>query len=385
MFDNTLEVFGTNPYITTNLDEWDSYDVTGDINIFNDLKTSRWQVYNTHIRSSNNAGYMGYYETSTQYPLIDTCNDDPLTYWGEDYWGNEIEPLVTNIRHHRMPSYLKPSGADFSALRLGIKFHMSEDYPHERIVGHYYVFGDRTEERTIVDKGFITTLGDAGNDNYLFKYNIYPGGANAVPSKELYAYISPEVTFEGRTVSGDYLTVEKAYDGGDNMIATSNALVVANDIYEQPINVWAVQQVFRNFNEPVELNYKLKEAVYLAKSPTEKLPNYVYAHNEVATVENRSIHTNVMLYQIERPFKEVDDWADDFYSYGGSGGTPSNGARTLHVSVKRDIDVFANLFVVQYKRIGSSFLNRSGLSGDYEQLHYEGDSFVTYFSVFDST
>jgi hypothetical protein len=105
--ENPANIIGTNPYITTDLTNWDSATVDPlDPNIFNVLKDKRWQVYNTFIRQNPllSEGYMGYYETNEPYPLVEDCDDDPLGYWGVDYFNNPIEPLVTKIRHHRMPS-----------------------------------------------------------------------------------------------------------------------------------------------------------------------------------------------------------------------------------------------------------------------------------------
>ena len=158
MFDNSDDSFGLNPYISTNKDEWDSYDVTGDPNIYNDGKTLRWQVYNTCTEANPTNRYMGYYETSTTYPDIEICDDHPDGYWGRDWTGALIVPGVTKIRHHKMPMRPAVDAADpdFPMIRntnFGIKFIMTDEYPHEDIIGHYYVYGDRTNDKTILDKG----------------------------------------------------------------------------------------------------------------------------------------------------------------------------------------------------------------------------------------
>lgn len=86
MIDNTDNDYGNNPYISLELDQWDSIDVTGDENVFNPDKSARWQVYNTYtVNDDEDGGLMGYYQVSTTYPDIDVCDDDHADgYWGRD-------------------------------------------------------------------------------------------------------------------------------------------------------------------------------------------------------------------------------------------------------------------------------------------------------------
>ena len=69
-------------------------------NLPNDEKLKKWQVYNTAIPTSNDEGYMSYWESSSsEYTTILDCNGND--YWGNDFCGN---PLVgQKIRHHKFP------------------------------------------------------------------------------------------------------------------------------------------------------------------------------------------------------------------------------------------------------------------------------------------
>jgi hypothetical protein len=102
-------------------------------------------------------GMMGFYECDTEtYPTIETCEDLADGYWGRDFAGNLITPGVTKIRLHKMPG---PEFKDTASLaenfRTGIQFSNVEYPPDQDIVGHYFVYGDRSYNKTIQAKGSV--------------------------------------------------------------------------------------------------------------------------------------------------------------------------------------------------------------------------------------
>lgn len=100
---------------------------------------------------------MGYHEVSSAtYPDIEACDGE--AYWGEDWQGNDIEPGVTKIRHHRMPGpeLVADAFADASAHQVGIIF-SNVELP-DGVAKIHFVYGDRTNEKTILAKGALIPL-----------------------------------------------------------------------------------------------------------------------------------------------------------------------------------------------------------------------------------
>lgn len=150
----------------------------------------RWQVYNTAIEdipAETEPGYiqsgiMGFYETDTTYPEI------------RDSDGDLVFPntggVMHNIRHHKFPtSTCAPIYSNTTAGNIyDVPFIDSEvgnhihtmgvkvfglEFPPEyvnEIVGVKFYFGDRTNDKTVVDKGFWITRSNKrkwGSDDYL--------------------------------------------------------------------------------------------------------------------------------------------------------------------------------------------------------------------------
>jgi len=150
-----------------------------------------------------------------------------------------------------MPYHARDANAVHTK-RLGIKFRMADNYPSPDIVGHYYVYGDRTFERTVLDKGFLAPLSgnNASNENSplsSFMVYKYPRRSQHLPTTDgdgigpqafipLYAYISANTLFNEKFPKGTYMTVEKYYynptiDEYVDEVATDN------DRYDQNISV----------------------------------------------------------------------------------------------------------------------------------------------------
>jgi len=94
-------------------------------------KLKKWQVYNTAIPTSNDEGYMSYWESSSsEYTTILDCNGND--YWGNDFCGN---PLVgQKIRHHKFPDRnlishvngVSSAGAYESILEITLQYNGTE-------------------------------------------------------------------------------------------------------------------------------------------------------------------------------------------------------------------------------------------------------------------
>lgn len=399
-------VYGENPYIGTDVDEWDTLDVTGDNNIFNEDKTLRWQVYNTFTDyGDGDEGLMGYYQTDTTYPEIEVCNDDhPDGYWGRDWTGALIE-VGDPIRHHRMPPFVR-NGVESSNYnrRLGVKFTIENEYPHDDIVGHFFLYGDRTYEKTIVDTGVIVPLGT--EDFYYhegipsvelaYKYSNYdfhlPSSQLSIGptrfNKPIYGYVSANTLYKERLPNANYLTINKFYNTPtiDDTEDTGGVLSYNYDeiIYSKPTSLVRHEP----WGNPEELNFRLTEQYYLPKSiattdgSTEEVSYVQLTDTAFTTVKNLSHSTNLGIIQLDREFPEVAAYTltdtgwlidtNDFF----------RDRNTFYVSLKTDATVFRNLFSINYVRF-DSVTQAKTLSVDHVTTTYNGDIFLSPLDILD--
>ena len=364
------------------------------------LKTQSWQVYNTFTYYDEPdinfmQGYMGYHQATTKYPEVNACDDHVDGYWGRDWQGNLIDS-DTYIRHHRMPYYAREANATYTK-RLGIKFRMTENYPHADIVGHYYVAGDRTFDKTILDKGFLAPLSGnnaADEDSPISDFLVYkqPRRGLHLPTTLIpfipedlqskipyYAYISANTLFNESFPKGSYMTIEKFYHDADIDIYnddSSEQTVARNSRYDQYIKVNSAHLQHRQWDAPSSVNHKIIDQQLLPKSTENDTSNGVILNiQEIWDVAlNYSINSTVGLIELDRIPKNHEDYSgllSEFFSDG-------NG---LSVSIKIDADVFNNLYNIQYRRIGQNMWKK-GLS-TLNSFLYDGDIFISNLNVTD--
>lgn len=231
----------------TGLANYGNYDNPGSDN--------RWKLISTAYSYTSAApleGRMGYYECDTEtYPDIATCEDLTDGYWGRDYDGNLITPGTTHIRHHRMP------GAEFKDLaseaennRTAFQFSNVEYPPGEDIVGHYFVYGDRSFSKLIQAKGVFMPLYG------LVDYLLAPKEFLAPPFETYdfrdYIFISAETVLHDKIIEGDHIKIEKILRdlNFEDLGAAGNE---QTNVYSYPLgNGTAVgdqQQVIRYFTK----------------------------------------------------------------------------------------------------------------------------------------
>lgn len=378
-------ITGTNPYITV-FTNWDTDDVTGDANIYNPAKTKRWQVYNTATKyaspyaGTDVSGLMGYHETTTNYPSMNApCDEHADGYWGRDWQGNLLT-TSTKIRHHRMPSSELVNGAvTTDHYNTGVRFTMTQNYPHPDIVGHYYVYGDRTFEKTIVDKGILSPLKKHTNPSTeqlftIFFTNREDGTVSADVDVELanvystYMFTSPRTLFEDTFSLGTYIRAEKYTAGTTN----SYTVVADSERFQKPINYDPITVTnFTTYTNPSQFNYLINWSSFLNKSSDGSLANSVYIPAESKTAVNPSTSNNWLLLTLNSKLTPLV-------------AAPTTGwdAKGFAVSIKADVDVFANLFNIDYKRIGNCMsVKNAGVTHTLNT--YSGDTFSSRLGLVD--
>jgi len=383
-----VNIVGTNPYIT-GATNWDTDNLPSDINVYNISKTKRWQIYNTATKYTfpsagvDVSGLMGYYEVDTVYPEVDNpCDTDPEGYWGSDIEGNLIEAGVTKIRHHRMPSHdLVNSSIVTDEYKTGIEFTMNTNYPHADIVGHFYTHSDRTYEKTILDKGLVTAL---KSDTNLAVQQAYAGfltnksGSGDCASNVLrrvashfstYAFISPKTTLEDTYSIGTYLRLEKYLSGSE----VSATLTPTSERFDKIIHIQDTFSAYsQSYTTSAQFNYKIEWSSFLKKSAADSPANSVNVPAESLPVANISVHNNFLLISTENKLQPFQSATLAAWNYD----------KFATVSLKADVDVYSNLFQINYRRIGNT-IHQKNPSVAHTNITFAGDVFTTRFTAVD--
>lgn len=391
-------VTGSNPIIgtdgvTDDSDTWDTGTTTTYGALFNSTKTKRWQLISTATKYTFGglSGLMGYHEAeSATYPDIPTCDGE--SYWGEDWQGNLITPGVTKIRHHRMPGpELRISTSDNTAsYRVGVKF-SNVSYP-PGAVKHYFVYGDRSMEKTILAKGALVPLSprDTTNwwqdlinpsdeNNYVFdprrlSPEVLTYDSVTLPLKT-YAFICSEGLLKDKLFKGNYFRVERFARDPQWLLAANNQ--ESDTVYVQQYDTTIIAETnmwgFSKHTTPdTVINYDIDF--------TGKLPKATYGSN-VGT----SIHNPVEDFTIQNNSfnisPQVITLGDSVQEYVDAGETPIDSI--IVGSIKVDADPFTNLYNINYKRMDNCAKTANSTSSIFTS--YSGDTFVSRVNLTDFT
>lgn len=383
--DNSTNSFGFNPYITTDKDNWDTQDVAGDDNAVFGSKTKRWQVYNTatayNLTGTEGRGLMGYYEVDKTYPSVSVpCDTHPDGYWGRDWAGNLITSS-TKIRHHKTPSQeLRSPGIDAAAggyqnvahYRVGLRFEMSQNYPDPNIESHFYVFGDRTFEKTILDRGVLfptQTNPDAPDDLVVNRGVNNRFLAPSDHDNKTYSYLSPTILYDETYKSTQYLKIEKILPLRDGAMS-SESHVGYPDNYDGAVDTTYTVGNYYYYESPAIFNYLVKGTGFLKKAVQDSPPPSMLSPFINKNIENRSVHEAAQIITTNTALED--------FSHAGD----VNGHLYL-VTLKSDVDVFADLYSIDYIKIGNCFQKKGANTAQFRS--YAGDTFMPQFQVTDYT
>lgn len=375
---NAAGALGTNPYLANDA-AWDTLDVptSNANNIFNSTQP-RWKVYNTATvdaggTSTASTGLMGYYQITNVYPEIAGCDGD--SFWGEDAYGNDLEG--TPIRHHRMPSEelfnLRTTGdttVTSGPFRVGIQF-QGVVYPNADVVGHYFVYGDRTNDKTILDKGLINMVRFDGSNTYEVKDLNDMGTGTYSTSLGVYSFISPKTLLGISPPEGTYLKVTKFLKERTSGASSVNAATnVDNDIYgytggsavSTTSNIWD----WFIYGRPITLNYSLSSLKYIPRvnsdlqdNEREQTASYFIIPASSNRVLNNTHSANMVILRLAN-----GTIAETQLVLG------SIQNRALYGSLVSRTEVFTNLYSIKYKRATPFIFN-----GNNSGYWFNGDIF----------
>lgn len=324
--------------------------------VFPDLK--RWRYVSTALSYGAGAlnGLMGFHETETTYPNTPTCDTLVDGYWGRDWQGNLIVPGTTKIRHHRMPGpELRETAATAHGFRLGVRF-TNVDYPaNQGVVGHFFVYGDRTFNKTIQDKGiFIPLENEATLDYEMLKPKTY--STVDITTTNNYVFISANGLINNLDTAGSYMRIEKILrdlnyeSGGLGAVTDTTAGSVIVDETSSATASTDTETTIRYFTRyftpsQEDLFSAIQSSLYVQKAYPESLTG-----TEAFEPLTQKIFTNNSInnfYQVIHtdggPYKRIVDDAGNFEG------------KTYFGSIKIYKDVFNDLYSIEYKRMNNCY------------------------------
>jgi hypothetical protein len=373
--------------VATDTKAWD----TG-VTLYGDLwaqnKTKRWQNTSTALSYGSGVlkGLMGYWETASEkYPSITTCNDTPDTYWGSDWQGNVITPN-TKIRHHRMPGPELTTGTTNAGYRTGIIF-SNVEYPDSSIVGHFFSYGDRSNDKTILAKGLLVPLfnNDPTTSKRVFdassiipdqtSYNYPDAPTPSTFTDRQYAFITAEGQFKDYYFHPTYITVEKilmeneyATSSGASNVKTNISDVVIDVEHGKHFERDVTSNIFSydRYTSPSNKNYKIDYSAWVPKAAYgNKFGTTIYDPIRNNSVINNSINLNFQLAStMGTPALLIKDDVNNWLYKD----------RIMYGSLRVDSDPFAKLEEIKYLRMNSCPSKATSTSNTF--TFYGGDTFL---------
>ena len=325
------------------------------------VSANRWKSISTAYSYTSAfplSGMMGFYECDTEtYPAIETCTDLPDGYWGRDFAGNLIEAGITKIRHHRMPgAEFKDTASLAENFRTGFQFSNVEYPPDQDIVGHYFVYGDRSYDKTIQAKGIFIPLSTYffDTEDFLPKNYTVPVTPGSSLSDFNYLFVSAQSLLQEKFTQGDYVKIEKVlrdvnYElGGLSAIQKSNTSSIVTDVPSGDNVASTNNTTIRYFTkygipEKGEIISTILSSIKVDKTYTGALVG-TESYEPISNKElvNQSVNHSYQFLHLNRTI---------------SGSITTNGGnwegKAYFGSIRQTRKVFTNLFSIQYKRMSN--------------------------------
>lgn len=400
-------VTGSNPIIgtsgtATDGQPWD----TGTTTLYGNTlfgKTKRWQQISTatKISANNLRGLMGYHEVATAtYEAKTSCDGED--YWGVDWQGNALNG--NKIRHHRMPDaqMYQSSFSTPPIHRVGVIF-SNVTYP-PGAVKHFFVYGDRTFERTILAKGALIPLptvsefvdnavyagdppfGDGGffemlldNDNDLvFAPQILrPTEVPLTSSPQnmsTYAFICTDGILKDKDFSPSFFHLDRFLTDTEYGLGLGNNRAVDVPDIPKYNTTLSVQSDLWHFNSATypttKLNYAIQSITKIPKAEYgSKFGTTMLVPTTNSTLQNLSFNISPIIVTLQ---DQITEWED-------AGTTPPD--QILFGSLKVDVDVFSNLSNITYKRMGNCPSKATSPSNAFQS--FSGDTFISRLNITD--
>lgn len=281
-----------------------------------------------------------------------------------------------SIRHHKFPDrrlidiYEKTSDTTGVINIFGIQFDNVE-YPHEDIVGHYFVYVKRTDfNRTVLDRGILTsayvgddaTLNPVGLNGY-FGIGLV-GYPNPLPLKGA-RFVSPKTLVDKQYLDGAYFKIEKQYKIGTASLEDEDYGGGGLGSPDARISYVAYNWGTSGFTSANSFNRTYNSSIYVTpNSSALQVNNFEFNGN----IQNRSYFNWFNAYNLIDSIHDDDYGITDRLGYAGP----------LLAANKIDRDVNTDLAGLQYARIHNNILSEST-----SPEIYGGDVFISAINYMD--
>jgi len=254
--------------------------------------------------------------------------------------------------------YVGAGNASYGQYRITLELDNLE-FPDSSIVGYYIVYGDRTEDRTVLDRGFIKPLSwDPTDEVYYYDYpdwDIMYLRYDAENNKN-YSFVSPNTLFRSASLGGDYISIEK------RLIATPTDKTDTNVVdaveWDETLTVDSNIYEYNEYTRPTRINYKVvntdtvtKHTGTVGNDATIQTGNSTFLQSTTGDrMENRSRSSSIGIYELEDYMEELDEipFADDVDHVTDY---TEFEFEAFIAAAKSDRDVFTNLYTINYKRL----------------------------------
>lgn len=348
----------------------------------------RWKVFNTAVVTDfqltthpyTYEGEFGYYESEETYPEIKDCDNNLL--WGTDSLGNPIT-TDTKIRLIKFPdrrliSHISVDGS--YTVPFGIKFE-NITYPNSSIIGHKFVYADRTDfDKTVIDSGWsvtpvklvdgsesIVSLGSGANQPRIYYHTVF---SPSNPDSKYWRFNSTKTLYNSDLSNFSYYKTNRVHAFGSGVL-TNELSDFASRAYNGGIMYSVIGKVKNtNSNIPYRTNHLEKQTFFIdagettpAQGTFNKVRSFDYFTGDTVSLVSYGLEdTSALLapqisnFVFNTPDNTTEVLFHNFYTY-----------------KKRIVQAYNNLLSRNFKSINHNF-TYSQLSDD--NIFYGGDTLI---------
>lgn len=345
----------------------------------------KWKVFNTayltDVQLSTHPytyeGEFSFYESDETYPDIQDC--DGISLWGTDV--DEINITTdTKVRLFKFPdrrlvSHISTNGE--YTVPFGIKFD-NIAYPNSDVIGHRFVFADRTEfDKTVVDSGWsVTPLWSTGEqsislnengseDNY--KHFIYtPSDIQST----YWRFNSSKTLYESSLSSFSYYKTNRVHKFVSGLLGSSLA-DYASRTYNGGLMYSMIGHMNNNnSNLPFRTNHLEQQSFYITPGPIN-----VPAQGLVPKVRTRDYYTSDSVSKVSYGLEDTTPLLGT-QMFKWTYNDPSDTEFEFHnfyTYKKTLVQPYSNLLTRTYKSINHNYISSIDTE---DNVFYGGDTLI---------
>lgn len=362
----------------------------------------RWKIFNTASVTNVSfnpkqtaEGEFSFYESDETYPDIKACDGGSL--WGTDV--DEIDITTdTKVRLFKFPdrkliSHISNDGKKI--FPFGIKFD-NIAYPNADVIGHRFVFADRTEfDKTVVDSGWSITPNQIywnDTDQWVMYLN-----SSADAQKHAYYYTSPtppsnsanpnyiqysssKTLYNSSLSNFSYYKINRVYKFESGLIGTSSSDYASrtyNGAGDYPLKLIRGHMKISNSAFPTRTNYLENSTMFIPAGIVTIEPQLNYP--KIISQDYYSSNTvSALNYHLENTYPLLGD--QKFYWIYGQGQDDLPSQRdteaifhSFYSYKKVSIQPYVNFLFKTFKSIHHNYISSTDTN---DNVFYGGDTLI---------